>query len=129
MSRATILLVAALVSLPLAACTDDPPAATTPAASTCSPPAKSTLTMKNSSNPIAVWETSLGCFAAEIYVHAAPITGGNFVNLTKSTFFDGTRFHRVIANFMIQDGDPLSKDPAKKAQWGTGDPGYEIKDE
>ncbi|MBI2077846.1 MAG: peptidylprolyl isomerase [Euryarchaeota archaeon] len=71
----------------------------------------------------------MGCFAVELYMGKAPVTAGNFLNLTKSGFYDGTRFHRVIAGFMIQDGDPYSKDLSKKSQWGTGDPGYDIADE
>ncbi|MCB9235785.1 MAG: peptidylprolyl isomerase [Bacteroidia bacterium] len=50
----------------------------------------------------------------------------NFVKLAKEGFFDGTLFHRVIMNFMIQGGDPNSKDPAQKGMWGQGGPGYTI---
>jgi peptidyl-prolyl cis-trans isomerase A (cyclophilin A) len=59
----------------------------------------------------------------------APMTVGNFVKLAKDNFYDGTTFHRVIADFMIQGGDPLSKDQATRAQHGTGGPGYQFKDE
>jgi peptidylprolyl isomerase len=58
-----------------------------------------------------------------------PITTGNFEKLVKQGFYDGTRFHRVIEGFMVQGGDPLSKDLSKARLWGTGDPGYAIKDE
>lgn len=58
-----------------------------------------------------------------------PKTAENFLKLAKSGFYDGTRFHRVIAGFMIQGGDPLSKEVAKKAMWGTGGPGYTFPDE
>jgi cyclophilin family peptidyl-prolyl cis-trans isomerase len=83
----------------------------------------------NAANPILVWQTNKGTFKAELFLDKTPITAGNFLNLTKQGFYDGTRFHRVIANFMIQDGDPLSKDKAQQARWGTGGPGYDIKDE
>lgn len=87
------------------------------------------VTRATATNPVAVWHTSMGCFAVELYKEKTPITVGNFVNLTNQGFYDGTRFHRVIKDFMNQDGDPNSKDPAKKAQWGQGGPGYSIKDE
>ncbi len=58
-----------------------------------------------------------------------PMTVENFVKLASSGFYDGTRFHRVINDFMIQGGDPLSKDITKKNMWGTGGPGYSFKDE
>ncbi len=58
-----------------------------------------------------------------------PLTVANFAKLAASGFYDGTRFHRVIPDFMIQAGDPFSKDLAKKAQWGTGGPGYTFADE
>ncbi|HEX5050385.1 MAG TPA: peptidylprolyl isomerase [Planctomycetota bacterium] len=56
----------------------------------------------------------------------APNTVENFLKLVKSGFYDGTKFHRVIRNFMIQGGDPYTKDDTKQAMWGQGDPGYKI---
>lgn len=58
-----------------------------------------------------------------------PITVQNFAKLAASDFYNGTRFHRVIRDFMIQGGDPLSKDVANKNRWGTGGPGYKFSDE
>lgn len=80
-------------------------------------------------NKIAAFDTNQGTFKIELYEDKAPITAGNFIKLAESGFYDGTRFHRIIANFMIQGGDPLSKDLSKKNYWGTGGPGYQIKDE
>jgi len=80
-------------------------------------------------NPIAVFDTSLGEFKIELFEDKSPITAGNFKKLAEEGFYDGTRFHRVIKNFMNQGGDPLSKDVAQTARWGTGSPGYTIKDE
>jgi len=80
-------------------------------------------------NPIAVFDTSLGEFKIELFEDKSPITAGNFKKLAEEGFYDGTRFHRVIKNFMNQGGDPLSKDLAQSARWGTGNPGYSIKDE
>jgi cyclophilin family peptidyl-prolyl cis-trans isomerase len=57
------------------------------------------------------------------------LTAQNFLNLAKSGFYNGIVFHRVIPNFMAQVGDPLTKEPGMEAQWGTGGPGYVIKDE
>lgn len=53
----------------------------------------------------------------------------NFASLVTTHFYDGVRFHRVIKNFMIQTGDPLSKDIMQKPIWGTGGPGYKFADE
>ncbi|MCF7843661.1 peptidylprolyl isomerase [Candidatus Gracilibacteria bacterium] len=58
-----------------------------------------------------------------------PETVKNFATLAVNNFYDGTRFHRVIRDFMIQGGDPLSKDVANSSRWGTGGPGYSFKDE
>jgi peptidyl-prolyl cis-trans isomerase B (cyclophilin B) len=75
---------------------------------------------------VAVIKTSEGEMVAEFWPDVAPKTVANFKKLAKSGFYDGTAFHRVIKGFMIQGGDPLTKDENKKARWGTGDPGYKI---
>jgi cyclophilin family peptidyl-prolyl cis-trans isomerase len=71
--------------------------------------------------PIAVFDTSMGTFEVELYTDLAPITTGNFIKLVNDKYYDGTIFHRVIDDFMIQGGDPTGT--------GTGGPGYSIKDE
>lgn len=83
-------------------------------------------TMKNRT---AVFETTMGTFELELFESQMPITTKNFIDLTEKGYYDNTKFHRVIEDFMIQGGDPLSKDNSLKARWGTGDPGYKIKDE
>ena len=74
----------------------------------------------------ATIETSKGTIMADLYDTEVPGTVANFEKLANSEFYDGTRFHRVIPNFMIQGGDPLSKD-ASNPRVGTGGPGYKIK--
>jgi len=74
-------------------------------------------------------ETTEGTMEFELYDDLVPETAGNFKKLVSEGFYDGVRFHRVIKDFMIQSGDPLSKDESKKMLWGTGGPGYAIKDE
>ena len=74
-------------------------------------------------------QTNLGDMEFELYTDLAPKTTKNFLKLTKEGFYDGVRFHRVIKDFMIQTGDPLSKDLNKQNSWGTGGPGYSIEDE
>lgn len=74
-------------------------------------------------------KTSMGDIALELYGKDAPKTVANFVKLASEGFYTGTRFHRVIKDFMIQGGDPLSKDDTKGNLWGTGDPGYKFEDE
>lgn len=76
-----------------------------------------------------ILETEKGDITIELYRDKAPITTANFLQLVKDGFYDGIKFHRVIPEFMAQMGDPLSKDPSKKDQWGTGGPGYVIPDE
>jgi cyclophilin family peptidyl-prolyl cis-trans isomerase len=56
-------------------------------------------------------------------------TTSNFIKLASSGFYNGVKFHRVIQGFMIQTGDPLSKDDSQKNAWGTGGPGYKFADE
>tara|TARA_B100001971_G_C18224230_1_gene559262 strand:- start:1226 stop:1774 length:549 start_codon:yes stop_codon:yes gene_type:complete len=74
-------------------------------------------------------ETNMGVMEFELYDDLAPETAGNFKKLVEDGFYDGQRFHRVIADFMVQGGDPLSKDEANIDRWGTGGPGYAIDDE
>ena len=80
-------------------------------------------------NEVAVIKTTEGEMVVEFWPEVAPKTVENFITLAKKGFYDGTCFHRVIRGFMIQGGDPLTKDPTKEAAWGTGDPGYKIKAE
>jgi len=73
-------------------------------------------------------ETNMGDIVIELYSDM-PITAGNFQKLVGEGFYDGVLFHRVINGFVIQGGDPLTKDPSMGAMWGTGGPGYMIEDE
>ena len=74
----------------------------------------------------ARFETSRGSITAELFDEEVPGTVANFEKLANDGFYDGTRFHRVIDNFMIQGGDPYSRDPGDR-RTGTGGPGYTIK--
>jgi len=74
-------------------------------------------------------KTNKGEIELELWRDAAPKTVANFEKLAKEGFYDGTKFHRVIKDFMIQGGDPLSKDDSQRARWGTGGPGYQFADE
>ena len=74
-------------------------------------------------------KTSLGGIKFSLLPDIAPETVRNFVTLAKNGFYDETLFHRVIPGFMIQGGDPNTKDPSKKSQWGMGGPGHNIKAE
>ncbi len=76
----------------------------------------------------ATIETNRGTMVAELYDGDAPKTVENFEKLANSGFYDGVRFHRVIPDFVVQGGDPLSRDlPPDDPSIGTGGPGYKIK--
>lgn len=77
---------------------------------------------------VAVMETTKGKMVVEFWDKEAPQTVGNFKKLSRQGFYDGTGFHRIIKSFMIQGGDPKSKNP-NAPDLGTGDPGYKINDE
>lgn len=86
-------------------------------------------------NRHVIFETSMGEIEIEMFEDKMPVTTANFIGLVEQGFYDATRFHRVIGpakappnGFMIQGGDPLSKDLSKRAMWGTGG-GESIKDE
>ncbi|MGI0011349.1 MAG: peptidylprolyl isomerase [Nitrosopumilaceae archaeon] len=75
---------------------------------------------------VAIIETKFGNMVIEFFPNDAPKTVDNFIKLAESGFYDGTLFHRIKHDFMIQGGDPLSKDSRLIQQWGTGDAGYKI---
>jgi peptidyl-prolyl cis-trans isomerase B (cyclophilin B) len=83
----------------------------------------------NASNEVAVIKTSEGEMVVQFWTDAAPKTIENFKKLAREGFYDGTIFHRIVKGFMIQGGDPNSKDPAKENSYGEGGPTYKIKAE
>ena len=84
---------------------------------------------KKNANEAAVIKTTDGEMVIAFWPDVAPATVENFKKLAKQGFYDGTLFHRIMKGFMIQGGDPLTKDPAQENRWGTGDPGYKVKAE
>jgi len=78
-----------------------------------------------SDDKLVILETSQGKIVIEFFLEDAPNHVRNFMNLTESGFYDGVLFHRVIPGFMIQGGDPNTKDVDNSA-WGQGGPGYSI---
>src|SRR3954469_7536640 len=76
----------------------------------------------------ATFETAHGTIVADLFDKDAPDTVANFEKLANSKFYDGVKFHRVIDNFVVQGGDPLSRDLKEgDPRIGTGGPGYHIK--
>src|SRR5438105_4581633 len=88
-----------------------------------------TSTSTPSTNEVAVIKTSEGDMVVQFWTDAALNTIENFKKLARSGFYNGTIFHRIVKGFMIQGGDPNSKDPAKENKYGEGGPGYKIKAE
>ena len=86
-------------------------------------------TPASTTDEVAVIKTNEGEMVAKFWTDAAPNTVENFKKLARSGFYDGTIFHRIVKGFMIQGGDPNSKDPAKESSYGSGGPGYKIKAE
>src|SRR6266478_4858804 len=78
---------------------------------------------------VAVIKTSAGELVVEFWPEVAPKTVQNFKSLAQKGFYDGTAFHRIVKGFMIQGGDPLTKDVNRDDEWGTGGPGHTIKAE
>jgi peptidyl-prolyl cis-trans isomerase B (cyclophilin B) len=90
---------------------------------------KEEKTSMNISNEVALIKTNEGDMVVQFWTDAAPNTIENFKKLARQGFYDGTIFHRIVKGFMIQGGDPNSKDPAKESAYGQGGPGYKIKAE
>lgn len=93
------------------------------------PSAQSKIPMPPSAYSEATISTNKGDIVVRLYGADAPKTVENFAKLANEGFYNGTKFHRVIKGFMIQGGDPLSKNDADKDRWGTGGPGYQFEDE
>src|SRR5436309_958867 len=83
----------------------------------------------NTSNEVAVIKTNEGDMVVQFWTDAAPNTIENFKKLARQGFYDGTIFHRIVKDFMVQGGDPNSKDPAKENIYGQGGPDYKVKAE
>lgn len=77
----------------------------------------------------AIIKTTEGEMTIEFWPEVAPKTVENFKKLAQENFYDGTAFHRIIKGFMIQGGDPLTKDPGQERHWGTGGPKHRLKAE
>ena len=92
-------------------------------------PSPSPTTNTVATSEVAAINTTEGTMVIEFWPDVAPATVANFKKLAGQGFYDGTCFHRVIKGFMIQGGDPNTKDPAKESQYGQGGPGYNIKGE
>lgn len=88
-----------------------------------------TTNKKMSATYMINMQTSRGNIKLELNTNIAPKTVENFLKLANSGFYDGVKFHRVIKDFMIQAGDPQSKDDKLVNAWGTGGPGYKFEDE
>ncbi len=84
--------------------------------------------ISNTMNRVAIFDTNKGPIKLELFEDQMPITTGNFIKLAEEGFYNGTKFHRVISDFMIQGGDPNSKG-SDSTTYGTGGPGYTIQDE
>ncbi len=85
--------------------------------------------IKNMAKTRAIIETKLGNIEIEFFPEKAPNHVDNFIGLARKGFYDGTAFHRVIPGFMVQGGDPNSKDPQNRGAHGAGGPGYSLKAE
>lgn len=115
---------AALLALAVGGCSADKPASTP--AITPAEVSSPTPSAPNATNEVAVITTSEGVMVLEFYPDVAPKHVDNFKTLAKKGFYDGQCFHRVISGFMIQGGDPNTKDESLKNVWGQGGPGYTI---
>jgi len=119
MPSAAALVVALLIALPWQAAAPKPSAKAVPAAAKAGP-YKTALTLAAMSGKQAVVETTHGTFVIDLRPDLAPNHVGYFMKLAGEGAYAGTLVHRIVKNGIIQGGDPLTKDPAKQAQYGTG---------
>ena len=121
---------AVVLSLPLAVFAQTPsakpkPGAPTPKAPVTSPAPAPALPSPGA-GPVIVVETSKGTFEFETYPNEAPRTVEHIIALVKRNFYNGLRFHRVEPGFVIQVGDPNTRDYTKKSLWGTSGSGTPV---
>ena len=90
---------------------------------------KEETSLVSTGNEVAVIKTSEGDMVVQFWTDAAPNTIENFEKLARAGFYNETIFHRIVKGFMIQGGDPNSKEPSKQNRYGEGGPGYKIKAE
>lgn len=90
---------------------------------------ESNIKTNDKKNMNVTLKTNKGDITIELFADKVPNTVANFKKLAESGFYDGVKFHRVIKGFMIQSGDPLTKDDSQSDYWGTGGPGYKFADE
>lgn len=88
-----------------------------------------TTMASNNESKLALLDTAQGPITMEFFPNVAPIHVSNFEKLAESGFYNGTVFHRIVKGFVIQGGDPNTKNSTNMAAWGTGDPGYKIEAE
>jgi cyclophilin family peptidyl-prolyl cis-trans isomerase len=99
-----------------------------PAAAQTTKPKPASPAASPGAGPIVVVETERGTFEFETYPSEAPKTVARILELVRKRFYNGQRFHRVEPKFVIQVGDPASRDFARKAEWGTGGSGKTVGD-
>lgn len=116
------LLVGFALAALLAGCAEDATEVPSAEGSASAAECVSTVGSERAAQPTWVLETSLGTVRITFFCDKTPLTTQHFVNLTEKGYFDGTKFHRVIADFMDQGGDPLTRDDSQQARWGTGGP-------
>jgi cyclophilin family peptidyl-prolyl cis-trans isomerase len=92
-------------------------------------PMTNSTMISNNESKLAVLDTAQGSITMEFLPDVAPIHVSNFEKLAESGFYNGTIFHRIVKGFVIQGGDPNTKNSTNMAAWGTGDPGYKIEAE
>ena len=93
------------------------------------PTAAPTATAPAKGEDVVILHTDKGDIELKFFPEVAPKHVESFKKLVKDGFYNGTRFHRCIAGFMIQGGDPQTKDMTKSDYWGTGGPGFQLKAE
>ncbi|MBW8864020.1 MAG: peptidylprolyl isomerase [Verrucomicrobia bacterium] len=126
--KLNLLCLSGLFAMIVAGCSNDKSASvpttapTAPTAAAATNPAPTT----SATGEVGVITTSEGVMVVEFYPDVAPKHVENFKTLAKKGFYDGTAFHRVIPGFMIQGGDPNTKNENAKDTWGQGGPGYTI---